>query len=139
MYKLELDELEGRLELSEQKRIQLQKKLTQKTVDEDIPLWSMVDLMTLLLIFFLFFYTTAINGPLSVSQDFPKDSSSLQIEPSAFYQERTGVKTSTGIYQTPSSASLLQSENEKPEQTILQFREEILKTMDKRDQDVSRG
>ena len=92
MYKLEPEELESRLELSEQKRVQLQKKLTQKTVDEEIPLWSMVDLMTLLLIFFFFFYTTAIKGSLSASQDLPKDSSSLQIESSAFYQEKTEEK-----------------------------------------------
>lgn len=136
MYNLELDELEGRLELSEQKRIQLQKKLTQKTVDEDIPLWSMVDLMTLLLIFFLFFYTTAIKGPLSASQDFPEDSSNPPIEPSAFDHDKTEVKTLIGTYQTPASASPLQSENENSEQTIQQFREDVLETMDKRDQDV---
>jgi len=136
MYKLEPEELKGQLELSEQKRVQLQKKLTQKTVDEEIPLWSMVDLMTLLLIFFFFFYTTAIKGSLSASQDLPVDSSSLQIEPSASYQEKTEVKPLIEIYQTPASASSLQSENEKSGQTIQQFREEVLETMDKGDQDV---
>ena len=136
MYKLEPEELEGRLELSEQKRVQLQKKLTQKTVDEEIPLWSMVDLMTLLLIFFFFFYTTAIKGSSSASQDLPEDKSSPQIESSASYQEKTLAKTLIETYQTPASASPLQSENEKPEQTIQQFREEVLETMDKGDQDV---
>ena len=136
MYKLEPEELEGRLELSEQKRVQLQKKLTQKTVDEEIPLWSMVDLMTLLLIFFFFFYTTAIKGSSSASQDFPEDKSSPQIESSASYQEKTLAKTLIETYQTPASTSPLQSENEKPEQTIQQFREEVLETMDKGDQDV---
>jgi chemotaxis protein MotB len=136
MYKLEREELEGRLELSEQKRVQLQKKLTQKTVDEEIPLWSMVDLMTLLLIFFFFFYAAAIKKTLSASQGLPEDSSSLQIESSAIYQEKAEAKTLIETYQTPASASLLQSENEKPEQTIEQFREEVLETMDKGDQDV---
>ena len=136
MYKLEPEELEGRLELSEQKRVQLQKKLIQKTVDEEIPLWSMVDLMTLLLIFFFFFYTTAIKGSSSASQDLPEDKSSPQIESSASYQEKTLAKTLIETYQTPASASPLQSENEKPEQTIQQFREEVLETMDKGDQDV---
>ena len=141
MYKLEPEELEGRLELSEQKRVQLQKKLTQKTVDEEIPLWSMVDLMTLLLIFFFFFYAAAIKKTLSASQGLPEDSSSLQIESSAIYQEmaeqeKAEAKTLIETYQTPASASLLQSENEKPEQTIEQFREEVLETMDKGDQDV---
>lgn len=136
MYNLQPEELQGRLELSEQKRIQLQKKLTEKTVDEEIPLWSMVDLMTLLLIFFLFFYTTAVKGSLSASQDLPEDNSSLQIEPSAFYQEKTEAKTVIETYQTPASAAPLQGENEKPEQSIQQFREEVLESMDKGDQDV---
>jgi len=50
-------ELRNQLELSERKRIQLQKMLSRKTVDEEIPLWSMVDLMTLLLVFFLFLHS----------------------------------------------------------------------------------
>jgi chemotaxis protein MotB len=136
MDKLELEELESRLELSEQKRVQLQKKLTLKTVDEEIPLWSMVDLMTLLLIFFFFFYTTAIKGSLSVSQDLPENSSRLQIKPSAFDQEKAAAKTSIETYRTPAPAPPLQNKNEKPEQTIQQFREEVLETMDKGDQDV---
>jgi chemotaxis protein MotB len=50
-------ELRNQLKLSERKRIQLQKMLSRKTVEEDVPLWSMVDLMTLLLVFFLFLYS----------------------------------------------------------------------------------
>ncbi|HSQ85998.1 MAG TPA: hypothetical protein VLM43_14905 [Desulfobacterales bacterium] len=50
-------ELRNQLELSERKRIQLQKMLSRKTVDEEVPLWSMVDLMTLLLVFFLFLHS----------------------------------------------------------------------------------
>jgi chemotaxis protein MotB len=50
-------ELRNQLKLSERKRIQLQKMLSRKTVEEDVPLWSMVDLMTLLLVFFLFLHS----------------------------------------------------------------------------------
>ena len=53
--------LESRLELSEKKRLRLQKMLTLKTVDEETSVWSMVDLMTLLLVFFLFFYASSIK------------------------------------------------------------------------------
>jgi chemotaxis protein MotB len=166
MYKLEPKELESRLELSEQKRVQLQKKLTQKTVDEEIPLWSMVDLMTLLLIFFLFFYTTAVKGSLSAPQDSAEDSAGLQIASPAFYQEKAEEKPLVETYQTPASASPLRGETETPEQTVAplreivletpeqtieqpreevleapeqtieQLREEVLETMDKRDQDL---
>ena len=166
MYNLETKELESRLELSEQKRVQLQKKLTQKTVDEEIPLWSMVDLMTLLLIFFLFFYTTAVKGSSSAPQNLAEDSTGLQIASPAFYREKAEEKVLIESYQAPASASPLEGKNEKPEQTIAslreevleisaqiieplrekvletpeqtieQLREEVLETMDERDQDV---
>ncbi len=136
MYELEPEELESRLELSERKRRRLQKMLTQKAVEEEIPLWSMVDLMTVLLIFFLFFYTTAIKGSLSASQDSPEDSPSQQIESSTSYQEKEEAKTLIKTDQTQASASPLHSENEKPEQTLEHLREEVLETMDEGDKDV---
>jgi chemotaxis protein MotB len=166
MVRLEPKELESRLELSEQKRVQLQKKLTQKTVDEEIPLWSMVDLMTLLLIFFLFFYTTAVKGSWSAPQDSAEDSAGVQIASSAFYQKKAEEKPLIATYQTPASGSSLRGENDSPEQTVAplreevfenpeqtieqpreealeapqqtieQLREEVLETMDKGDQDV---
>ncbi len=60
--------LESRLELSEKKRLRLQKMLTLKTVDEETSVWSMVDLMTLLLVFFLFFYASSIKNSPADSQ-----------------------------------------------------------------------
>lgn len=79
------EELEKRLELSERKRIQLQKRLFQKTVDDDLPLWSMVDLMTLLLIFFILMYSLNTKGMLSSSQDSPKAVPNVKvITPSSF-------------------------------------------------------
>ncbi len=69
MYDLDPDELLDRLEVSERKRAQLQKSLNQRTVEEEVPLWSMVDLMTLLLIFFLFFYTSSIKDSISAVPD----------------------------------------------------------------------
>jgi chemotaxis protein MotB len=136
MSELEPEELESRLELSERKRIQLQKMLTRKSVDEEIPLWSMVDLMTLLLIFFLFFYTTAIHGSLSVSQDSSDDSTCLSIDPDTAYQDKAEAKTLIEVDQTQPPTAPLNNENEKPEQTIEQFREEVLETMDEDDKDL---
>ena len=73
-------ELKNQLEFSERKRIQLQKMLARKTVEEEVPLWSMVDLMTLLLVFFLFLHSlSAKETYLSVNN--PKtDRSSLEIK-----------------------------------------------------------
>ena len=137
MHKLEPEELESRLELSERKRVQLQKKLTQKSLDEEIPLWSMVDLMTLLLIFFFFFYTTAIKEALSASQqDLPKDVSNLQIESYAALQEMTEASSSNEASPEPAPAAPLGNENKKSEQTSVQLREEILGKTGNLNQDV---
>jgi len=134
MYKLEPSELESRLELSERRRMQLQKMLAQKTVDEEIPLWSMVDLMTLLLIFFLFFYTTTINGSFSASIVTSVDDASQRIESSTFYGETTDAKNPIQTCQTQMSSGNLH--NEKPEKTVEQLREEVLKEMDEGDKEL---
>lgn len=79
------EELTKRLELSERKRIQLQKRLSQEAVDDDLPLWSMVDLMTLLLIFFILMYSLNIKEMSSPSKDSPKAIPNVQeITPSSF-------------------------------------------------------
>jgi chemotaxis protein MotB len=120
MRKLQPKELESRLEVSERKRIQLRRMLTKNTVEEDTPLWSMVDLMTLLLIFFIFFFATDTNRPLSASQDSPRDRSSLQIESSTIEFDETPTATS------PLSR----------DQTFDQLRDEVLETMDEADGEV---
>jgi hypothetical protein len=57
MSRLDRQELRQRLEFSERKRTFLQKTLKKRTVEEDTFLWSMADLMTLLLIFFILLYS----------------------------------------------------------------------------------
>ncbi len=128
--------LKSRLELSERKRLRLQKMLTHKTVEEEIPLWSMVDLMTLLLIFFLFFYTSAVKGSVSDSHDSPENGSYLQIETSLPHQEKAEVKSLVETNPTQASDSPCPSENKMSAQTIEQLREEVLKTMDDGDKDL---
>jgi len=51
-----------RLELSEQKRIRLKNRVPATTGDEETFLWSMVDILTLLLIFFILFYSRALDS-----------------------------------------------------------------------------
>jgi len=57
----EEEEFKNRLELSEYKRVLLQKRLSKGGIEEDSILWSFVDLMTLLLILFILFYSHAIT------------------------------------------------------------------------------
>ena len=61
MAKPEGEELKKRLEFSEYKRVLLQKRLSKGSIEEDSTLWSFVDLMTLLLILFILFYSHAVT------------------------------------------------------------------------------
>jgi len=54
-------ELKQRLEQSERQRSRIQKLLARRPQEEEPFLWSMVDIMTLLLIFFILLYSTANN------------------------------------------------------------------------------
>ena len=60
MERVEGEELKKRLEFSEHKRVLLQKRLSKGSIEEDSTLWSFVDLMTLLLILFILFYSHAM-------------------------------------------------------------------------------
>jgi chemotaxis protein MotB len=60
MAKTEWEELKKRLEFSERRRAFLQKRLSKGSIEEDSTLWSFVDLMTLLLILFILFYSHAL-------------------------------------------------------------------------------
>ena len=52
------EELKQRLKFSEQKRTHLKTLLAQHVPGENTFVWSIVDLMTLLLIFFIFLYSS---------------------------------------------------------------------------------
>lgn len=62
------DVLRRRLEFSEQKRALLQRRLSLSNIEEDTTLWSFVDLITLLLILFILFYSHAITHKASAKK-----------------------------------------------------------------------
>lgn len=128
--------LKNQLELSERKRIQLQKMLARKTVEEEVPLWSMVDLMTLLLVFFLFLHS------LSAKETFLKVNS-LDID-----QPTLEIKTPPLSQQTSENDSVAKSakvlteledttyKNTSLDKAINQLRTEVLNVVDAKDKDV---
>lgn len=128
--------LKNQLELSERKRIQLQKMLARKTVEEEVPLWSMVDLMTLLLVFFLFLHS------LSAKETFLKVNS-LDID-----QPTLEIKTPPLSQQTSENDSVAKSakvrtelddttyKNTSIDKAINQLRTEVLNVVDAKDKDV---
>jgi chemotaxis protein MotB len=130
-------ELKNQLELSERKRIQLQKMLARKTVEEEVPLWTMVDLMTLLLVFFLFLHSLslketclAVNSPIT-------DRPTIKIEtpPSPPQQilENDSVAESE---KSPTEPVFTTNQNTMLDKAIDQLRTEVLNIVDEKDKDV---
>ena len=137
MLKLDLKELKNRLEFSERKRIQLKKKLAaQKTMEEEIPLWTMVDLMTLLLIFFIFLYSQQIKGSLFASNNPPENKCPVQTETPPDFQQTSNMKTFDEPDLTQAPVVPVHNQSKKIDNTINQLRLDILNTMSNVDKDV---
>lgn len=137
MLKLDRKELKNRLELSERKRIQLKKKLaSQKTMEQEIPLWTMVDLMTLLLIFFIFLYSSHIKESVLASNNPPENKSPMQIQTPSDFQQTADMKTfvEPDLVQTP--VKPVHNQSKKIDETINQLHLDILNTMKEVDKDV---
>ena len=128
--------LESRLELSERKRIRLQRLLTQKTVDEETPAWSMVDLMALLLVFFIFFYASSIKRSPADSHNTPQHMPTLVNESKPSDPERDVPANLAKPIQNTSNTVTSRDQYDVLEDTIARLREDVLATMDESEQDV---
>jgi len=125
--------LQNQLELSERKRIQLQKMLARKTVEEEVPLWSMVDLMTLLLVFFLFLHSLSAKKTTLTVNNPKTDRPALEIKaplPSQQALEKESVaiaqKASKELVVTPNNNTIL-------DKAINQLRTEVLNVVNEKD------
>ncbi|MEJ2658937.1 MAG: flagellar motor protein MotB [Desulfobacterales bacterium] len=129
-------ELRNRLDASERKRIQLQKMLARKTIEEDPPLWSMVDLMTLLLVFFLYLYSMPAKGNLFAVKGPDKDRPALQISTSHPLKPymKHGAQAKSNTIPATSLPSL--NENKMLDTAIDQLRTDVLKVVNKKDKDI---
>jgi chemotaxis protein MotB len=131
MARTECEELEKRLEFSEQRRAFLQKRLSKGSVEEDSTVWSFVDLMTLLLILFILFYSHAvtdkakINNPpnsqpqTSVAQSRQTQNAPIRPEPVA-----------NNPYEPKRDASGTEAENK--DESLAQLQQQILQTISKK-------
>jgi len=136
MARLDKEELRRRLEFSERKRTLLQKMLKKRTVEEDTFLWSMADLMTLLLIFFILFYSHTVSKSVETKDHALQDQSLLQIEKSSFWRDLTKAKSSNAppLAKTPQPMSSseheeLNTREREKEKTIEELRSEVLSTL----------
>jgi chemotaxis protein MotB len=129
-------ELKNQLELSERKRIQLQKMLARKTVDEEVPLWSMVDLMTLLLVFFLFLNSLSAKKTF-LKVNSPKiDRPTLEIKTPPSSQQTLENESLTESYKTRIEPAFTTNKNSSLDKAINQLRTEVLNVVAEKDKDV---
>ena len=126
--KKESEELKKRLEFSEQRRSLLQKRLSKGSVEEDSTLWSFVDLMTLLLILFILFYSHAMTHKFAannLSGDRPHTSAvqSPQIQETSIASESVGDNP----YAPKSDA--IDTEDENQDESLEQLQQEIMQNI----------
>jgi chemotaxis protein MotB len=137
MARLDREELTRRLEFSERKRTLLQKMRKQRTMEEDTFLWSMADLMTLLLIFFILFYSLTVNKAVTTKNDFSQDQSLLQIEKPSSWRDLPKAKSpaSPSLPKVPQSVSPVEYQELNPREgengkTVEELEREVLSTLE---------
>jgi len=128
--------LKNQLELSERKRIQLQKTLARKTVEEEVPLWSMVDLMTLLLVFFLFLYSLSPKKTFLTMNSPNTDRPTIEIKTPPPSQQPLENESLAESDKTPTELLFTANKNTSLDKAINQLRTEVLNVVDEKDKDV---
>ena len=128
MEKLEGEELKKRLEFSEHKRVLLQKRLSKGSIEEDSTLWSFVDLMTLLLILFILFYSHAMTHKGSAKY---MTSTQPQIPEAQSYEvHKTSTATEPVAYDPDQpEPDVIETEEEDPDEALAQFEQQVLQTV----------
>ena len=129
-------ELKNQLELSERKRIQLQKMLSRKTVEEEIPLWSMVDLMTLLLVFFLFLYSLSAKKTYLKGNSPNMDRTTLELKTPPPSQQPLENKSLAESGKARIEPVFTTNNNSSLDKAINQLRTDVLNVVDAKDKDV---
>ena len=128
MERPEWEELKNRLEFSEHKRALLQNRLSKGSIEEDATLWSFVDLMTLLLILFILFYSHAL-----VHKDAAKNMADTHSQTSAtqsFQVQKTSAAAESVAYdQYQPKRDVFKTETENQDESLEQLEQQVLQTV----------
>jgi len=128
MERLEGEELKKRLEFSEHKRVLLQKRLSKGSIEEDSTLWSFVDLMTLLLILFILFYSHAMTHKgsekhMAITQPRTVEAQSVEVH-------KTSAATDPVAYDPDQpEPDVIETEAKDPHETLAQLEQQVLQTV----------
>jgi len=141
MTKLDREEFKRRLEFSERKRTFLQKMLRRRTVEEDTFLWSMADLMTLLLIFFILLYSQTMSKSAKTQDHAPQNQLLLQIERPSYWRDLTKAKGSYSplVAKAPQPVPAIEQEELKArerekEKTVEDLKRQVLSSLEEVEQ-----
>jgi len=128
MERPEWEELKERLEFSEHKRASLQNRLSKGSIEEDTTLWSFVDLMTLLLILFILFYSHAVSHKSSAEKMAATQPQSSVAH--SFQVQKTSIATEAVAY-NPSQPKrkVFKTEDENQEASLEQLEQQVLQTV----------
>ena len=128
MARPESEELKRRLEFSEHKRVLLQKRLSKGGIEEDSTLWSFVDLMTLLLILFILFYSHAVTHKGS-EKKMSSTQSQISADPSFQVHKASIVSESAASDQDQPKQDVFKTEAEIPDESLEQLEQQVLQTV----------
>ena len=128
MERPEKEELKKRLEFSEHKRVLLQKRLSKGSIEEDSTLWSFVDLMTLLLILFILFYSHAVTHKGSAKYMTNKQPQTPDAQ--SFKIHKTSMAVEPVVYDPDQpEPEVIETEAEEPDEALEQFERQVLQTV----------
>jgi chemotaxis protein MotB len=102
----------------------------QQTVEEDTLLWSLADLMTLLLIFFILFYSQNLNKTFSPTIGVQTGKPIRQEEKPSLSQDLPAAAPSPALQRARVPQLADHQESEKPDASLEQLRREVLSTLD---------
>jgi chemotaxis protein MotB len=128
MERPEWEELKKRLEFSENKRALLQNRLSKGSIEEDATLWSFVDLMTLLLILFILFYSHAL-----IDKDAAKNMADTQSQVPAtqsFRVQKTSAASELVAYDPyQPKQDVFKAGTENQDRSLKQLEQQVLQTV----------
>ena len=128
MAEKEWEDLKKRLEFSERRRAFLQKRLSKGSIEEDSTLWSFVDLMTLLLILFILFYSHALSRKASTAE--PPSPQPQTVAAQAPPTDNSTIKPEPTVNnQIESQEAVSETEAQDPDPSLEHLQQQVLQTV----------
>jgi chemotaxis protein MotB len=133
MQKPQGEDFKARLEISEHKRVLLQKRLSRDSIEEDSTLWSFVDLMTLLLILFILFYSHAVTHQKSAGDEASTQARNATVESFEIQKTSEAAEPVASDAQQRKPDAVRPAEvktgEESPDEALERFKQEVLQTV----------